>query len=144
MVLVTQEDIDTLARTIYGEARGEYLKPEGGLASLIAVANVVMNRVYSRKKFGSTIHEVCTKPYQFSCWNPNDPNHHLISTLKAGQNEVTRLCWKVAESVANGSWPDLSKGSDHYFSSTMSKIPTWALGQKLRIKIGAHLFYKIA
>lgn len=139
----TQEDIDTLARTIYGEARGEYAKAEGGLPSLIAVANVVMNRVQGKKKFGATIKEVCLKPYQFSCWNPSDPNCAKIAQLRPDQNETTRLCWKVAEAVARGDWPDMTKGSDHYFASTMTKIPTWALGQKPRLKLGAHLFYKI-
>lgn len=143
MSLVTQDDIDTLARTIYGEARGEYSKADGGLSSLMAVGNVVMNRVWGKKSFGSTIKEVCLKPYQFSCWNPSDPNCALISKLTQDQNDMTRLCWKVAEAVARGDWPDLTQGSNHYFASTLKKIPAWALGQKLRLKLGAHLFYKI-
>lgn len=31
------DEMDILARTIYGEARGEYTHPEGGLGALIAV-----------------------------------------------------------------------------------------------------------
>ena len=38
-------DIHILARTIYGEARGEYYRLDGGLSSLIAIGNVVKNRL---------------------------------------------------------------------------------------------------
>ena len=43
------EDIDILARTIFGEARGEYEHVEGGISALIGVGNVVMNRVKAQK-----------------------------------------------------------------------------------------------
>jgi len=56
------KDIDILARTIFGEARGEYDHPEGGMASLIAVGNVVMNRLQVKGRYGQSIQEVCLKP----------------------------------------------------------------------------------
>lgn len=40
---MTHHDIDIFARTLYGEARGEY--KHHGAAALIAVANVIMNRL---------------------------------------------------------------------------------------------------
>ncbi|MES2252810.1 MAG: cell wall hydrolase, partial [Pseudomonadota bacterium] len=70
----TMGDIDILARTIYGEARGEYGRVDGGLAALIAVGNVIVNRTQQQTWFGRTVRDVCLKPYQFSCWNRNDPN----------------------------------------------------------------------
>jgi len=66
------EEVDVLARTLYGEARGE------GLLGLEAIANVIMNRLkISRKKtngywWGNSIVGICRKPYQFSCWNKDD------------------------------------------------------------------------
>lgn len=65
---LTAGDIDILARTIYGEARGE---PWEGK---IAVAWVVRNRAERGGWWGDTIREVCLKPWQFSCWNETDPN----------------------------------------------------------------------
>ncbi len=68
-----EEDKDTLARTIYGEARGEYPRKDGGLASLIAVANVILNRSKNNKRrFGRTVRDVCLKPLQFSKDNQKD------------------------------------------------------------------------
>ena len=66
-------NIDTLARTIFGEARGEpYL-------GKVAVANVVMNRVALADQhppfgLGSAAYRMYERAWQFSCWNPaNDP-----------------------------------------------------------------------
>ena len=60
-------DVDILARTIYGEARGE--TDEGKRA----VGLCILNRYKSKKWFSAnTIAEVCQKPLQFSCWNKND------------------------------------------------------------------------
>ena len=65
-------DIDTLARTIYGEARGESRQGK------IAVACVILNRVKRKKMCGwreingykvATVAATCLKPWQFSCWN---------------------------------------------------------------------------
>jgi spore germination cell wall hydrolase CwlJ-like protein len=50
-----------LAKTIYGEARGLYTKQDGGLAALISIANVVMNRLAAKSWFGKSIEDVCFK-----------------------------------------------------------------------------------
>ena len=79
--MTAELDIDTLARTIYGEARGEDRQ------SKIAVACVILNRVQQRKQCGyrnidgrkiPTIAATCLKPWQFSCWNEKDPNRKVI------------------------------------------------------------------
>ena len=57
-------DADILARTIWGEARGE------GKGGMEAVALVVLNRLdVSNQKggywWGNTLLDICRKPYQF-------------------------------------------------------------------------------
>ena len=69
--------IDTLARTIYGEARGEPIRGKE------AVAAVVLNRVGRAMErggwwWGSSVAEVCRRPWQFSCWNADDANRTKI------------------------------------------------------------------
>lgn len=137
------KDIDTLARTLYGEARGEYKRPEGGLAALIAVANVVLNRVQRGGWFGKTISDVCRKPFQFSCWNRGDPNFPLIAHVKEGDDDVFALCLHVAEKVAGEHWPDLTQGATYYHASTMSDFPSWARGHRPVLRIGRHVFYRL-
>jgi N-acetylmuramoyl-L-alanine amidase len=136
------KDVQILARTIFGEARGEYYRVEGGLASLIAVANVVKNRQRQKTWYGRTIGEVCLKPYQFSCWNPHDPNQKLITAPIL--DPLFDVCLVVADNVIKDQWPDLTRGCDHYHASTLSVLPSWALSAKPKLKIGHHLFYQLS
>ena len=138
---IGKSEIDVLARTIYGEARGEYHSPEGGLSALIAVGNVIINRVKTQSGYGKSIQEVCLKPRQFSCWNTGDPNRALLMG-EAISDPVFVLCSRVATKVASEVWPDLTKGSDHYHA--FSILPPWARGQKPRIRLANHVFYQLA
>ena len=140
---ISKSDIDTLARTIYGEARGDYHRPDGGLSSLIGIANVVMNRLHFSQQFGITIQDVCLKPYQFSCWNNKDSNYELISLGKPLKNPLFDLCIEVAENITLKKWPDLTKGSDHYYATWLTKIPSWTKGLKPKVCIGQHIFFKL-
>lgn len=132
----TNEDLVILAKTIYGEARGELHNV--GLAALIAVANVVLNRV--KKRFAPSVAKVCLAPYQFSCWNPKDPNYLKIKELDAN-NRVFKICLDVAKNVLNESWPDLTDGCDHYHSKTMK--PFWAIYTTPKRTFGNHFFYNL-
>lgn len=135
-------DVHILARTIYGEARGEYYRLDGGLASLIAVGNIVKNRLKQKTWYGSTISEVCQKPYQFSCWNPHDPNLRLITTTIT--DPLFDQCMSVAQMILDDRWPDLTKGCDHYHATTMNALPAWTLKSVPVIKIGRHIFYDLS
>jgi N-acetylmuramoyl-L-alanine amidase len=137
------DEIDILARTIYGEARGEYDLLEGGISPLIGVGNVVMNRVKAKSWYGESIQEVCQKPYQFSCWNVGDPNHPLLMYPEI-TDPVFALCSEVATKVALGEWPDLTKGSDHYHATTLPVFPPWAQGQKPKVRLARHIFYRLS
>lgn len=139
----TIQDIDTLARTIYGEARGEFHLDEGGIPPFIAVANVVMNRLKCPSRYGDNIHKICQRRYQFSCWNKNDPNYCRITNVKKEDDHLFRLSFLTAEKVSRCDWPDITFGSNHYFSTSMRTIPKWAVGRAMQIRIGRHLFYKI-
>ena len=75
MIEVDFEDLDTMARTMWGECRG--CDTEGQ----IGVANVINNRVNARRWYGKTHKEVCLKEWQFSCWNEGDPNKEKMEQL---------------------------------------------------------------
>ena len=94
-------DIDTLARTLYGEARGESRQGK------IAVACVVLNRVKRKKMCGwrdingyrvATVAATCLKPWQFSCWNKNDPNRKIIIQV-TDANPKFAECLDIAQKV---------------------------------------------
>ena len=98
---VTYDDI--LARTIVGEARGE------GHTGMVAVANVVMNRVAKPSWWGRTVKDVCLKPYQFSCWNVGDPNRAIILNLGPDYG-IYNDALAIAQKACAGSLPDITSG----------------------------------
>lgn len=129
-------DLKILAKTIYGEARGEL--NNFGLAPLIAVGNVVLNRL--RKNFANSIAEVCLAPYQFSCWNRKDPNYEKLKNLDESST-IFKTCLKVSKNLIEEKWPDLTDGCDHYHEKSIK--PYWA-GQLTPKRIfGNHLFYSL-
>lgn len=136
----TNRDVLVLARTIYGEARGELASY--GRKSLQAVANVVINRARTGYR-GSSVADVCLKPWQFSCWNAKDPNRAKIIglTLQSG-NADFRACFEVAEQVIAGDLGDITDGARHYHS--ISVHPAWANDPhgSITARIGRHIFYK--
>ena len=136
-------DLEVLAKTIYGEARGEYYRLEGGLSAFIAVANVVKNRFAHPEKYGGSIADICRKPYQFSCWNTQDPNYIILHNINAEQDYLFKLALQVAEGVLQGYWPDITKGSNHYHARTMKQYPNWSQGLKPLVCLGNHLFYQL-
>jgi len=134
---MTEQDINILARTLFGEARGEY--KECGPGALIAVANVIINRQKKEGRFGKTITEVCLKPKQFSCWNKNDPNFKILEGDGILKEPMFGICREVAEKVGQQIWPDLTRGSDHYHATYCK--PSWAIPEKIKLRLGRHIFY---
>lgn len=132
--------IDVLARTLWGEARSESAK------GMEAVANVILNRVKRAVDnggnywWGRDILSVCQKPYQFSCWNKNDPNRKkLLAVTMEDQNFEQAI--DIATRAVHGALKDETKNADHYH--TKSIHPSWARTAKPVTIIGAHVFYNL-
>lgn len=131
------DNIDILARTIWGEARGESISGQE------AVAAVIMNRVAFSKRhgrywWGNDIVGVCQAPRQFSCWNKTDPNFQKL--IKVGSEDIGFcMCRRIAERAVSGTLEDKTYGATHYH--TRQILPKWALGKTPCAEIGAHLFY---
>lgn len=132
--------IDTLARTIYGEARSE---PVEGME---AIACVVLNRLAVSKRYakgywwGNNIEDICRKPFQFSCWNVNDPNLEKIQKITL-DNPRFMTCFEIAKKAVEKNLPDVTGGATHYFNPAVVN-PKWAFGEKPTAKIGRHIFYR--
>ncbi|MFI3241504.1 MAG: cell wall hydrolase [Alphaproteobacteria bacterium] len=129
--------IDILARTIYGEARGESISGQE------AIANVVLNRLsFSQKKkrywWGNDIISICQAPFQFSCWNVNDPNCKLIQ--KITEDDVNFcIAQRIATRAVHGVLEDNTCGATHYHTKLV--FPKWSRKKLPCIEIGSHLFY---
>ena len=136
---VTEHDRDILARTLWGEARGE------SIAGQIAVAWTIRNRVNDGKAnswWGEGYAGVCQKPYQFSCWNKNDRNYAFLSGAKPIPAAQYAQALKAADQVMAGTVPDPTGGATHYYATTMPKPPNWVKGARQTLKLGHHVFFK--
>lgn len=129
------EQIDTVARTLWGEARGE------GTQGMQAVANVIMNRVKKGGWYGATPKEVCLKPSQFSCWLKSDPNRSKLLAVNDSDSNFV-LAKQIAKNAVNGKLLDITNGATHYLAlGSLSKVPSWANDMKKTASIGNHTFY---
>ena len=127
------KEVDILARTIYGEARNE------GQSGMIAVANVIMNRVkrsrlnpISIALYGRGVIGVCQKKWQFSCWLPMfkswyDKNYQTAGgkAMIANYNAMKKAtladgqfaaCLEIAKKAIAGQLQDTIAGSTHYLT----------------------------
>ncbi len=139
----TENDREILARTVWGEARGE------GLEGQIAVAWSIRNRVemdlHNDGKpdwWGEGYADVCQKAWQFSCWNRNDPNYPFVSGAKPIPcREYAHACL-TADQVIDSQHPDPTSGATHYYATTMSKAPAWAAQARQTLVLGHHVFFR--
>ncbi len=128
------EDRDYLIRTIAFEAGEE---PDEGKA---AVAHVVLNRERSGR-WGSTIKEVVTRPWQFEPWMTRRKEIGRLSPLDPLYRDAAR----IADAVLSGEIPDPTAGATHFLNPTIVRkrrggsLPSWAQGEGQ--PIGQHTFY---
>lgn len=132
-----RREVDVLARTLYGEARGETVRGKEAVACVIVNR---ANRAQARGGYwwGNTIEEVCLKPWQFSCWNENDPNRAKVLAVGPGQR-VFDTCVRIAKRAVSGCLQDMTKGATHYH--TKAAMPVWSRGRPVCAELGRHQFY---
>ena len=127
-----EKELFTLAKTMYGEARGE---SDTGKQ---AVCHVILNRVKKGGWWGDTIEKVCRKRYQFSCWNENDPNKEKLEKLTL-DNTGYLICIGIASGCLAGKLKDNTNGSTHYHVKDLQ--PAWSAGEEPEVIIENHVFY---
>ncbi|MCK4261302.1 MAG: peptidoglycan-binding protein, partial [Halanaerobiales bacterium] len=131
--------LEYLAKTIYGEARGENWE------SKVAVGWVIRNRV---DKNSWTYQETVTfhntyGDYAFSCWDPTDVNYDNVMNPIG---KVWNKSQEVAKGILNGDIvrPDLLKNIKHYYSPKamipFGSRPRWAKAENEIILEGVENF----
>ena len=138
-------DLKIMALTVWAESRGESHLGQR------AVAWVIRNRFehpgwWSRTEgfpYGS-IAAVCRCPWQFSCWNSNDPNRARLddpeTRERADYLAIRALCKNVLVEPQSA---DPSRRADHYCTKEASRKTKWALTRTPCAEIGNHRFYRI-
>ncbi len=119
---ITDEEIDLLARAIYGEARGEPFMGQ------IAVGAVIINRMVS-SQFPDTFQGVIYQPGQFCV--VNDGQIYLTPNQTA---------FDAAREALNG--VDPTQGSLYYYNPRTATNSHWIeTNRNAVVTIGAHVFF---
>jgi spore germination cell wall hydrolase CwlJ-like protein len=127
--------LDTFARTIWGEARGE------GQPGMEAVACVIRNRVRHPRWWGRDFSSVCLAHSQFSCWNAGDPNLPKLRAVTDADPQF-KIALKVADAAASGTLVDPTGNADSYFAVGTPE-PFWVQHATYTCTIGDHAFYRV-
>lgn len=130
-----KKEVDLIARTIFGEARGEKSS-----YALRAIAHVILNRTRDRRNWPNSVQAVILQKNQFSCWNETDPNYYAVQSVTFNNSEF-RQAYQAAL-VAMLSDKDITHGANHYHAKWVN--PLWA-HQKNMIRVAEiqqHIFYK--
>jgi len=128
--------LDTMARTVYGEARGE------GDIGMAGVAWVIKNRSDKPGWWGTDVESVCLKKFQFSCWLENDPNCAKLKAVTLNDPYFAKAT-NICSAVLGGTIPDPTGGATSYYERHMVPMPNWAVGKTPIAHIGNHFFFKV-
>ena len=132
------DEFDCLVEAVYHEARSE------DMLSMLAVANVILNRV-KHKKFPNTICEVV---HQGKYWkdNPVKDKCHFSYWCDGRPERFTDIAGliksiNVSEMALKGIQVKQTVGATHYHASYVT--PRWASDPSFKAlgSIGKHLFY---
>ncbi len=118
--IVTDEDIELLARVIHGEARGE------PFIGQVAVGAVVINRVLS-SYFPNSFKEVVYQKKQFSAVADGQIN------LRPGSSS-----YRAAREALRGTDPTM--GSMYYYNPRTANHQWWFEQRRMMVTIGEHVF----
>ena len=135
-------DLEALTLTIWGEARGEPIEGQ------IGVAMVMRNRLLEHYCGAQSYVEVCTAHDQFSAWaqereQMQTASQALVWTASQVWQPALRLAHQIAQATLDGKLADNTGGANHYYASSIP-APQWALDQPVLAVLGAHRFYKVA
>jgi len=126
-------DLELLAGTIYGEARGETTRGKQ------AVGLTIKTRATHPSWWGSGWRGVMLQKAQFTCWN--DHNAAAIVAGKEANNHAWQDCYRVAQQIYSGQVVDvgLSLSPTHYCAKSIR--PYWVKSLQFIETIGGHNFY---
>lgn len=144
------DEIDTLARTAWAEARGE------GARGMLAVCAVAANRVAAAKRYRAkwgtphilygdgTFKNACRRRFQFSCWNPNDKNLPALQAVTDADPQF-RLALAIAREAIEDVLADPTGGATHYLTrAAFERAPAghWCKAKPPLCTIGDHIFFR--
>ena len=129
-------DEDAMVRTVAGEAAGEPLAGQQGVAA------VIKNRAASS---GASPRDVVFAPNQFEPWNGGAARQRLES-MDPNSPQYQKILTDVVRPIMSGEAQDPTGGATHFYAPKAQaalgrSAPSWASGTPT--VIGNHNFYKV-
>lgn len=123
-----------LADVVWHEARGESFEGK------VAVAEVILERLRD-PRWPNDIEGVVLQPWQFSCFNENDPNSSKRPkpSDRTGWNAFRECCEAAAQAMGGS---NLTGQANHYVNLGVAR-PAWYDQAKVTAVIGAHTFLRL-
>lgn len=125
LMIEQQRESCVMALLLCGEARGE--QDAGGRLEAVAMAAVywtAKNRRNRSRWLSLSLREIALQPWQFSCFNKNDPNREKLQDLW----KTDPVTWERADTVCDlveSGFPDPTGGATHYCTRTLNGKPLW-------------------
>ncbi|NMM45220.1 cell wall hydrolase [Rhodospirillaceae bacterium KN72] len=136
-----ETSIDTLARTLWGEAYGDSVRGKE------AVAAVVMNRLRAAQDrfggdwWGTTVVEACLASDLFECWRRSPQSRRDLMLIRE-TDPVFATCRRIAARAVRGALVDPTYGATYYHR--LGDSPVWSRDLTPSAVIGRRKFYRIA
>ena len=122
--------LETVALTIWGEARSE------SYAGKSAVASTIWNRANGKVV---NFKAVCLSRKQYSCWRKRVFTQTLPDLKKPLDRSAWRDCVTLASLMIDGSFlPDLN--ARHYHEASIK--PYWSINMRMIASVDNHVFYR--
>lgn len=140
------DDLGVMSLTLWAEARGESAKGQAAVAWVIRT-RYENPRWWSRNRGDGipddTIAAVCRDPWQFSCWNPSDPNREKMDSPLTLQRPEMVFIRGICLDVLEDRIPDPTNSADHYCVTRIVNYTAWARKRKPCAVIGNHSFFRL-
>lgn len=128
------DDLEAMAQTAWGEARGE------GLGGMHGVLWVIRNRAEDGR-WPNSPHNVVHQPYQFTAWNSDNPNREKMLNVTRADPLYEAAVGMARAILEDQDAHDPTGGANHYFATHIER-PDWAKDMTFTAKMGNHKFYK--
>lgn len=150
--MLTVDDLSTVTRTVFGEARGEDAEGQAAIAWVVRNRAAVAARFVARRRmqhplFGDgTPASACRMPMQFSCWNASDPNAVRLAALMPEDTSYRAIASIVSAVFDAPAETDPTGGATHYHAVKAPPVvevwpPRWTAPMNRVATIGHHVFY---
>lgn len=125
-----------LALCIWREARGETFRGK------LLVGTVIRNRVED-KRWPNTYEGVITQKWQFSAFNPGDPNAVLYPSTSLLGHPPEDSAWLGCVQAAGMVLASRAKATQANHYHTLAVMPKWHDASKIVDREGAHVFLEL-